>query len=44
MGSPLSRVWLHVKLSDVGLGRRPRFSLVVDEDVNKSNKQKPFAL
>ena len=35
----LSRVWKHVKLSDVSLGTRPRYSLVVDEDVKKPNKQ-----
>ena len=33
----LSRVWQHVKLSDVSLGTRPRYSLVVDE--NKQTKQ-----
>ena len=37
--SALSRVWQHVKLSDVSLGTRPRFSLVVDEDVKKPTKQ-----
>ena len=37
----LSRVWhwQRVKLSDVSLGVRPRYSLVVDEDVKKPNKQ-----
>ena len=35
----LSRVWQHVKLSDVSLGTRPRYSLVVDEDVKKPKKQ-----
>ena len=35
----LSRVWRHVKLSDVSLRTRPRYSLGVDEDVKKSNKQ-----
>ena len=38
----LSRVWQHVKLSDVSLGTRPRYSLVVGEDVKKPkqpNKQ-----
>ena len=34
----LSRVW-HIKLSDVSLGTRPRYSLVVDEDVKKPNKE-----
>ena len=34
----LSRVWQHVKLSDVSLKARPRYSLVVDEDVKKPNK------
>ena len=29
----------HVKLSDVILGTRPRYSLVVDKDVKKPNKQ-----
>ena len=29
----------HVKLSDVSLWTRPRYSLVVDEDVKKPNKQ-----
>ena len=40
----LSRVWQHIKLSDVSLGTRPRYSLVIDEDVkkpNKRNKQTP---
>ena len=32
-------VWQHVKLSYVSLGTRPRYSLVVDEDVKKPNKQ-----
>ena len=35
----LSRMWQHVKLSDVSLGTRPRYGLVVDEDVKKPNKQ-----
>ena len=35
----LSRVWQHVTLSDVCLGTHPRYSLVVDEDVKKRNKQ-----
>ena len=34
----LSRVWKHVKLSDVSLGTRPRYSQVVVEDVKKPNK------
>ena len=36
----LSLVWQHVKLSDVSLGTRPRYSLVVDEDVKKPTNQK----
>ena len=35
----LSGVWQHVKLSDVSLGTCRRYSLVVDEDVKKPNKQ-----
>ena len=35
----LSRVWQHVKLSDVSLGTHPPYSLVVDEDVKKPSKQ-----
>ena len=37
----LSRVWLcqHVKLPDVRLGTRPRYSLVVDEDIKKPTNQ-----
>ena len=35
----LSRVWQHVKLSDVSLGTRPRYSLVVDDDVKKPTNQ-----
>ena len=35
----LSRVWQLVKLSDVNLGTRPRYSAVVDENVKKPNKQ-----
>ena len=38
MISPLSRVWQQVKLSDVSLGTRPRYSLTADEDVKKLNK------
>ena len=33
------RVWQHVKLSDVSLGARPRYSLVVDEGVKKPTNQ-----
>ena len=32
-------MWQHVKLSDVSLGTPRRYSLVVDEDVKKPNKQ-----
>ena len=40
MVSPdLPHVWQHSKLSDVRVRARPRCSLVVDEDVTKSNKQ-----
>ena len=40
LGLPaLSRVWQHVNLSDVSLGIRPRYSLVVDEDVKILIKQ-----
>ena len=35
----LSRVWQHVKSSDVSLGTRPRCSLVVNEEVKKPNQQ-----
>ena len=35
----LSLVWQHLKLSYVSLGARPRYSLVVDEDVKKPTKQ-----
>ena len=35
----VSPVWRHDKLSDVSLGTRPRYSLVVDEDVKKQKKQ-----
>ena len=35
----LSRVWQDVKLSNVSLRARRRYSLVIDEDVKKSNKQ-----
>ena len=39
--SPLSvsRVWQHIKLSDVSLGTRPQYSLVAEEDVKKPKKQ-----
>ena len=36
----LSCVWHHLKLSDVSLGTRPLYSLVVDEDIKKPTKQK----
>ena len=40
MVSPLlSRVWQHVKLSEVSLGTRPQNSLVIDEDVKKPTNQ-----
>ena len=40
LGLPaLSRVWQHLKLSDVSLGTCPRYSLVVDEDVKKPTNQ-----
>ena len=35
----LSRVWQHVKLSDALSWARPRYSLVVDEDVKKPTNQ-----
>ena len=35
----LSRVWQQVKLSDVSPGTRPRYSLVVHEDVKKPTNQ-----
>ena len=35
----LSRVWQYVKLSDVSLGTRPRYSLVADEDIKQPTKQ-----
>ena len=38
MVSPLYLV-CDAKFSDVSLGTRPRFSLVVDKDVMKPNKQ-----
>ena len=39
MVSPvLSHVWQHVKLSDGLSWARPRYSLVVDEDVKKPNE------
>ena len=44
----LSRVWQHVRLSDVRLGTRSRYSLVFDEDIkkptNQINKRVKFAL
>ena len=33
-------MWQHVKLSDGSLGTRPRYILVVDEDVKKPTNQK----
>ena len=38
----LSHVWQPVKLSDVSLGTRPRYCLVVDEDGKKPNNQKNY--
>ena len=35
----LSRVWKHVKLSDVSLGLRPRYNPAVNEDVKKPTNQ-----
>ena len=35
----LSRVWQHLKLSEVSLGASPRYGLVVDEGVKKPTKQ-----
>ena len=35
----LSRVWQHVKLSDVSLGTRPLYSLVIEEDIKKPTSQ-----
>ena len=35
----MSRVWQHVKLSDVSHGTRPRYILAADEDVKKSTNQ-----
>ena len=40
MVSPLSCVWQHVKLSDVGLGTGPWYNLAADEDIKKPSKQK----
>ena len=40
----LSRVWQHVKLSDVSLGARLRYGLVVEEDVKKPTKQTSLLL
>ena len=36
----LSCVWQDLKLSDVSLGARPRYSLIVDEDIKKQKKTK----
>ena len=39
-GDPaLSRVWQHVKLSDVSHGSRPRYDLLANEDVKKPNQR-----
>ena len=38
----VSCVGHYVKLSDVSRGTRPRYNLVVDEDVKKPNKQTCF--
>ena len=35
----LSHVWQHLKLSDVSLGTLQWYSLVVDKDIKKPNKQ-----
>ena len=35
----LSREWQHVKLSDVSLGTRPQYNLVVYEDAKKPTNQ-----
>ena len=35
----LSRVGQHIKLSDVSLGTRPQYSLVVDKNVKKPTNQ-----
>ena len=35
----LSLVWQHIKLSDVCLATRPRYSLVADQDVKKPTNQ-----
>ena len=32
-------MWQHLKLSEVSLGTLPQYSLVVDGDIEKSNKQ-----
>ena len=42
--APLSRVWQHIKLSDVSLGTPPRYSLVADEDGKNPNKQQKSAI
>ena len=43
--SALSRVWQHVKLSDVSLGTGPWYSVVADKDVKNPRKETklPFA-
>ena len=38
----LSRVWQFLNCQTSVFGTRPRYSLVVDEDVKKPNKQVPF--
>ena len=35
----LSHVWQHVKLPDAMSWARPRYNIVVDEDVKKPNNQ-----
>ena len=40
MISRLSRVWQHVKLSDICLGTCSRYSLVVKEDFKNSDEKK----
>ena len=40
LGLPaLCGMWQHLKLSDVSRETRPRYNLVVDEDVKKPNRQ-----
>ena len=40
MVSPLCLAWQRIKMSDVSLVTRPRYSLVADEDVKKPNFKK----